>query len=185
MDNQSKTWCTTQGENCVRYVHHGDVRFLRFNKKTNQIYCLAEAKVSYFECTISISIFTNRISKNPNRNNSVNRTPRPIYEADTWKAHDESSTLVGPDAKPSRARQEHACTRLAWRWGRHCYPMIATVRHVAITHHLRWHHDTPEGRRKISDKQDGASPRTTLRVPWLCLMGPTRRRYRKPQYHSR
>lgn len=57
--------------------------FFGLTKKTNRIYCLAEAKVSYFECTISISIFTNRISKKPNRNNSVNRTPRPIYEADT------------------------------------------------------------------------------------------------------
>jgi hypothetical protein len=57
--------------------------FFGLTKKTNRIYCLAEAKVSYFECTISISIFTNRISKKPNQNNSVNRTPRPIYEADT------------------------------------------------------------------------------------------------------
>lgn len=51
----------------------------------------------------------------------------------------------------SRAQQEHACTWLALRQGRHCYPTTATARHVAITHRLGWRQGAPEGWRKVSN----------------------------------
>lgn len=56
------------------------VWFLRFNRKPNQNYRLTEAPISYLNALFRFSFSTNRFSKKiekPNRNNSVNRTPRP------------------------------------------------------------------------------------------------------------
>jgi hypothetical protein len=131
------------------------------------------------------------------RQNGWPTSTEQLYEAE-WPTNYRRATLQGKETKVhnggqytcgpwcyglmSHARQEHACSWMTLRQGKHYHPMPAMVRHV-VTRPSWMTPQHIEGLRRVW-QSDEAAPHTALSISWLYLIGLTRRSYREPQHRS-
>lgn len=126
----------------------------------------------------------------PSPRNSARRIGRPTPTEQPCEVEEQrpitvASTHVGSSDMTLCHAHDRRTPLPAWRGDTTdtVAPMPSTMRHVTTNTIL----DNAMTRRRSDGgpcQRDKASPRTTLNIPWLCLAGPVKIRYWKPQHRS-